>query len=72
MKDLGQLRWFLGIQVVRDRPNRKLWLCQSAYIEKLANRFNQRGTSRADIPLKSNAPLTKYKGETSANSIQFY
>ena len=26
MKDLGELRWFLGIQVVRDRPNRKLWL----------------------------------------------
>ena len=24
MKDLGELKWFLGIQVIRDRPNRKL------------------------------------------------
>src|SRR5438034_1067827 len=72
MKDLGELRWFLGIQVVRDRPNRKLWLCQSAYIEKLANRFKLEGSSRADIPLKNNVTLTKNDGEATANSIEFY
>jgi hypothetical protein len=33
MKDLGELKWFLGVRVVRDRPNRKLWLCQDSYIE---------------------------------------
>ena len=71
MKDLGELRWFLGIQVVRDRLNRKLWLYQSAYIEKLTNRFKLEGSSRADIPLK-NATLTKYEGEASTNSIEFY
>jgi transposase InsO family protein len=40
IKDLGELKWFLGIRVIRDRPNRKLWLCQDSYIEKIANRFN--------------------------------
>jgi Reverse transcriptase (RNA-dependent DNA polymerase) len=39
-KDLGDLKWFLGIRVIRDRPNRKLWLCQDAYINKIANKFN--------------------------------
>ena len=26
MKDLGELKWFLGIQIIRDHLNRKLWL----------------------------------------------
>ena len=38
-KDLGDLKWFLGVRVVRDRPNRKLWLCQDAYIDKIASKF---------------------------------
>jgi hypothetical protein len=37
---LGELKWFLGIHVLRDRNSRKLWLSQQAYIDKLASRFN--------------------------------
>ena len=33
IKDLGELKWFLGVRVVRDRPNRKLWLCQDSYVD---------------------------------------
>lgn len=40
MQDLGQLQWFLGVRVIRDRPSRKLWLCQDSYIEKLVSKFN--------------------------------
>jgi len=73
MKDLGELKWFLGIQIIRDRLNRKLWLCQSAYIEKIAARFHLQGIgrTRADIPMKTNN-LVKYEGEASANSVEFY
>lgn len=39
MKDLGELKWFLGIRVLRDRPTRKLWLCQDSYIEKITNQY---------------------------------
>ena len=39
-KDLQDLKWFLGIRVIRDRQNRKLWLCQDAYIAKIASRFH--------------------------------
>ncbi|KAH7112782.1 hypothetical protein B0J13DRAFT_575355 [Dactylonectria estremocensis] len=31
MQDLGDLQWFLGIRVIRDRPGSKLWLCQDSY-----------------------------------------
>ena len=40
IRDLGELRWFLGIRVVRDRSKRRLWLCQDSYIESIATRFN--------------------------------
>ena len=36
---IGELKWFLGIHIFRDRPKRSLWLSQQAYIEKLANMF---------------------------------
>jgi hypothetical protein len=39
MRDLGELSWFLGIRIIRDRPHRKLWLCQNTYIKKIANTF---------------------------------
>ena len=31
------LQWFLGVEVIRDRRKRLCWLCQSDYIDKLAN-----------------------------------
>jgi Reverse transcriptase (RNA-dependent DNA polymerase) len=40
IRALGDLQWFLGIRIERDQANRKLWLCQDSYIEKIASRFN--------------------------------
>lgn len=40
MKRLGDIRWFLGIRVIRDRPKKKIWQIQDAYIEKIADRFS--------------------------------
>jgi reverse transcriptase-like protein len=39
MKDLGELKWFLGMHIMRDRSKRRLWLSQLSYIEKVANEF---------------------------------
>ena len=40
MRDLGDLDWFLGIRVIWDRPARRLWLSQDAYIDKLITKFH--------------------------------
>jgi hypothetical protein len=40
MKDLGNLQWFLGIRIIRNREARKLWLCQDSYIENITAKFN--------------------------------
>ncbi|OAQ62542.1 integrase, catalytic core [Purpureocillium lilacinum] len=44
MKDLGELKWFLGIRVLRNRAARKLWLCQDSYIEKIVNQYGDQAT----------------------------
>ena len=51
LKDIGELRWFLGIEVKRDRRERTLSLSQQAYIEKIAARFEERGKGRTGTPI---------------------
>jgi transposase InsO family protein len=40
LKHIGELKWFLGIHVLRDRRTKQLWLSQQAYIDKLTARFD--------------------------------
>ena len=39
IKDLGKLKWFLGMYIFRDYSKQSLWLLQDSYIEKVANKF---------------------------------
>src|SRR5947207_2424833 len=39
LKELGKLKWFLGMHIFRDCSKRSLWLSQNSYIEKVANEF---------------------------------
>ncbi|KAH9734072.1 Integrase catalytic domain-containing protein [Citrus sinensis] len=40
MKDLGPANKILGMQIHRDRNNRKIWLSQKNYLKKILRRFN--------------------------------
>ena len=39
MKDLGEAQVCLGLEIARDRKQKKLWLTQKSYMEKILNRF---------------------------------
>ena len=39
VKDLGDLEFFVGIRIGRDRPSRSLFLDQSSYLERVLVRF---------------------------------
>ena len=52
-KQLGALKWFLGIRILRDRTQRLLWLCQDAYIEKVARSFNQTNGPNFKTPMST-------------------
>lgn len=36
---VGELKWFLGLHIIRHRPSQKLWLSQKAYIQKITSTF---------------------------------
>ncbi|KAE8707674.1 hypothetical protein F3Y22_tig00110377pilonHSYRG00029 [Hibiscus syriacus] len=40
MKDLGSANKILGMQIHRDRSNRKIWLSQKNYLKKILSRFS--------------------------------
>jgi hypothetical protein len=40
LRKLGEAKHFLGIRILRNRAERKLWLIQDSYIDKLRERFN--------------------------------
>lgn len=40
MKDLAAARYILGMEISRDRSNRKLWLSQSKYVKSVLDRLS--------------------------------
>ena len=43
MKGLGDANHILGMQIIRDRPKRLLYLSQKDYVSKVLQRFNMEG-----------------------------
>jgi hypothetical protein len=40
MRILKELKWFLKIRIIRNRDNKKIWLCQNSYISKMMTKFH--------------------------------
>lgn len=63
IQDLGAAEYFLGIQIVRDRPRRRLWLHQQAYIDKMLEQFGLTEAKDAPIPLSPGVPSSRPEGQ---------
>ena len=59
MKDLGPTRQILGMQILRDRKAKKLWLSQEKYIEWVLKRFNMKHSKPVNTPLGAHFKLRK-------------
>jgi Reverse transcriptase (RNA-dependent DNA polymerase)/Pol polyprotein, beta-barrel domain len=71
IRSLGEATHFLGIRIVRDRPQRKLWLVQDSYIDKMAEKFNITANNVPKTPLPS-TELVPYEGTATAQQIYGY
>ena len=60
IQELGEAKHFLGIYIVHDRADQKLWLLQDSYINKMAKKFYIKLTKILKTPLP-NTNLVKYK-----------
>uniref|UniRef100_A0A3Q7HDS8 Reverse transcriptase Ty1/copia-type domain-containing protein n=1 Tax=Solanum lycopersicum TaxID=4081 RepID=A0A3Q7HDS8_SOLLC len=58
MKDLGAARKILGMEIIRDRERRKLFLSQRSYIQKVLARFGMSSSKPIDTPSVANIHLT--------------
>jgi len=59
MKDLGEANNILGMKIIRDRKNKKLWLSQEDYVNKVLKRFNMNKAKPVATPLASHFKLSK-------------
>ena len=71
MRDLGELSWFLGIRIIRDRSKRKIRLCQDSYIDKITKKFNLEYGKTPHIPMLTEE-LIPYDGKASLQEILAY
>jgi hypothetical protein len=70
LRELGDVKWFLALRVIRDRNQGELWLVQDSYIEKLVERFNINGPP-AKTPL-SPQELHAFEGTATPEQILGY
>src|SRR4030095_2212749 len=59
MKDLGELEYFLGIQVHRDRKNRQLSISQTSYLNSILERFEMTNSKPVSTPIATGTKLQK-------------
>jgi Reverse transcriptase (RNA-dependent DNA polymerase)./Integrase core domain. len=52
LDDRGPAAYFLGVQIVRDRPKRLLWIHQSQYIDEMLKTFGLEDSRFIGIPLQ--------------------
>jgi phosphoribosyl-AMP cyclohydrolase len=58
MKDLSAANFILGMEIKRDRANKKLWLNQRKYVETILQRFNMHGSKLIKVPIPIGVKLS--------------
>ena len=59
MKDLGPAKQMLGMRITRDRKEKKLWLSQEKYVERVLERFNMKDAKSISTPLANHLKLSR-------------
>ncbi|EED13808.1 hypothetical protein TSTA_100530 [Talaromyces stipitatus ATCC 10500] len=58
LRKMDKFEWFLNIRIIRDRVQRKIWLCQDAYISKIAERFELNTKMSVKTPISSDIEIS--------------
>nr|QCF41193.1 CcxB [Bipolaris sorokiniana] len=70
IKDLGEVTSFLNISIFRNTRDKKLWISQHGYIEKICTKFGIDGHGRmATTPLLSSYRPQKHEGQASMQQV---
>ena len=69
IKDLGEAAYILGIRILRDRSKRLIGLSQGTYLDKVLKRFNMQDSKKGQLPIQSNARLSKTQSPSNEAEI---
>ena len=70
MKELGEARKILGIEIVRSRQERLIQLSQKAYLEKLIRRFQMHDAKEVNVPFAQHFKLSHNQSPSDKESIR--
>lgn len=65
-----EVQWFLGMEIIRDRPQRKIWLSQTSYIEKVSKLIDL-SDRLPDVPMGTEELLPR-RDHAAPHEIQKY
>jgi hypothetical protein len=57
MTDLGPCRYYLGLEISRSRPERKLHITQSLYLQQVLQRYNSTTLNASKTPMEAGLDL---------------
>jgi hypothetical protein len=72
LSDLGEASYFLGMEIIRNRPSRELWLKQAKYIQNMLTKYEKNKLNPISTPADPGAKLTKHEGQASKEDITLF
>lgn len=70
MTDLGSPKKFLGIEIIRDRKNQRLFLSQRNFIENILKRFDMTQSVTVNTPMRTNEAEKKTNVKVNENNFK--
>ena len=70
-KDLGDAKKILGMEIIRDRNARKLYLSQRGYIQKVLRRFNMSETKSVNTPFAPHFKLSSALNPSTQDDVAY-
>ena len=72
LSDLGDVNYYLGIEVTRNREHKTITLSQKGYLEKILTRFNKRGLNPVSSPIENSLRLEKNKEQATLEDTRLF
>ena len=72
LKNLGEAKTFLGIEIERDRPNRSITLHQGTYTSKILDKYRPDLKSTSPIPVAIGHRISPYEEQQTLELINQY